>query len=194
MSKGAGAQAGGNSLAMCSPSNPGYPCDGVIGEIMRDATPLYVSDKDRCLPLSLRSGQQVSDWRQIKPLTGWEYINGQRTCDLYPIDANLPSRFNNPLWFKGYGCESPTHPFYVTTTQDYGRFSPNPHTMTQRFHPRTGKFTTIMAAGGMYRNRTLNTSSTKSIVWIENNSLSLPKIVLLKFIIKNQFYLLQLKC
>lgn len=156
--------AGAMDVTRCVPSNPGYACTGVIGEIMRDNSPIQVSEKDKCLPLSLRSGQQVPNWRELKPLTGWEYINGQRTCDLYPIDANLPSRFNNPLWFKGYGCERPTHPFYVTTTADYGRFSPNPHTMFQRFHPRSGKFTKIMSAGGMYRNRTLNTSNTKSIV------------------------------
>jgi len=150
----------------CSPFNPNYSCTGIIGEIMRDHAPYVpLSDKDKCLPPSLRSDQRkAGNWRDLKPLTGWEYIDGERTCDLYPIDEKLPTRFNNPAWFKGYGCEKAVHPFYVTTTQDYGRFSPNPHTMCQRFHPRFGAFTKIMSSGGMYRNRTLNTYNTKSVV------------------------------
>lgn len=36
----------------------------------------------------------------LKPLTGREFVEGKRTCDLYPIHEKLPTRFNNPEWFK----------------------------------------------------------------------------------------------
>jgi len=68
------------------------------------------------------------------------------------------------LFTQGYGCEKPAHPFYVTTTSDYGRFGPNPHTMPQKYHPMESKFTEVLRQTGMYRNRTLNTQNAKTIV------------------------------
>jgi len=30
----------------------------------------------------------------------------QRTSDHYRVDEDLPARFNNPAWFRGYGRDS----------------------------------------------------------------------------------------
>jgi len=145
----------------CSPLLPPYPCIGILEGYPKPYVPL--AEDKKCLPPSLR--EPIPDGeRNQDALTGWEGIEGKRTCDHYPIEENLPCRFNNPDWFKGYGSDRPTHPFYVTTGEDYGRFGPTPHTMTQRYYPRNCGFTNLLGRTGMYRNRTLNTNAHKTKV------------------------------
>lgn len=41
----------------------------------------------------------------------------------YYQTCELPKRFEYPSWFHGYGAhrKPPLHPFYRTTSSDYGR-------------------------------------------------------------------------
>lgn len=45
-----------------------------------------------------------------------------KTSDYYRT-CQLPKRFDYPSWFTGYGNQKqpPDHPFYRTTSSDYGR-------------------------------------------------------------------------
>ncbi|XP_017774913.1 PREDICTED: UPF0691 protein C9orf116 [Nicrophorus vespilloides] len=81
-----------------------------------------------------------------------------RTSDFYKT-CGLPKRFEYPSWFHGYGLQKrpPQHPFYKTTSSDYGRYPPTVHTVPTCFHPNTQEFTTLLAKTGMYRNYSLNT-------------------------------------
>jgi hypothetical protein len=86
-------------MSICQPLLPKYPCRGVIDELPQTGWAPVPLEK-KCKPLSLQSGDPPGDWRDQKPLTGWEFIDKCKTCDYYPIDKNLPSRFNQPAWFK----------------------------------------------------------------------------------------------
>lgn len=46
-----------------------------------------------------------------------------KTSDFYRT-CQLPKRFEYPCWFHGYGIQKqpPEHPFYKTTSSDYGRY------------------------------------------------------------------------
>ncbi|CAG7832690.1 unnamed protein product [Allacma fusca] len=138
--------------SVCQPRIPAYPCKGVISCPSRGW--LDLDEK-----IKAASAASMNSSEDDNPLTGREFTEGKRTCDLYPIAENLPNRFNNPEWFKGYGCEKPAHPFYLTTGVDYGRFPPTAHTMTQVFFPRNNKFTSHLGKTGMFRNRSLNLAS-----------------------------------
>nr|CAD7580358.1 unnamed protein product [Timema californicum] len=85
-------------------------------------------------------------------------VDGTLTSDYYHT-ANLPRRFDHPDWFSGYGCQrsTPPHPFYQTTSQEYGWYPPTVHTVPTTFYPTAHKFSTVLAQGGMYRNYSLNT-------------------------------------
>lgn len=86
-------------MSQCQPLLPKYSCRGVIPS-PREGWDLPVSQEARCKPLSLQSGQDPGKWNEQKNINGWEFIDGCKTCDFYPIDENLPGRFNNPFWFK----------------------------------------------------------------------------------------------
>lgn len=45
-----------------------------------------------------------------------------KTSDYYRT-CKLPKRFEYPSWFYGFGIQKqpPDHPFYRTTTSEYGR-------------------------------------------------------------------------
>lgn len=49
-------------------------------------------------------------------------IDHLKTSDVYRT-CRLPKRFEYPSWFYGYGIQRvpPEHPFYRTTTSEYGR-------------------------------------------------------------------------
>lgn len=57
---------------------------------------LKKSERGKACLASAKEG----DVEETKPLTGREFVEGKKTCDLYPIHVNLPKRFNNPEWFK----------------------------------------------------------------------------------------------
>ncbi|XP_008707694.2 UPF0691 protein C9orf116 homolog isoform X1 [Ursus americanus] len=87
----------------------------------------------------------------------------QRTSDYYRVDEDLPARFNNPAWFRGYGTKQPVS-LYRTSNQAYGSRAPTVHEMPKVFYPNSSKFSRQLAAGGMFRNNTFNVYMEKSIV------------------------------
>lgn len=89
------------SSLSCGPNLPPYPCRGVIKAPRKDLN-LFADPKESFNMNGPAVGQSES---ANKPINGWEFINANKTCDLYPIDSNLPSRFNNPLWFKVRACD-----------------------------------------------------------------------------------------
>ncbi|XP_077630769.1 piercer of microtubule wall 1 protein [Crocuta crocuta] len=87
----------------------------------------------------------------------------QRTSDYYRIDRDLPARFNNPAWFRGYGTKEAVS-VSRTSNQAYGSRAPSVHEMPKVFYPNSDKFSRQLAAGGMFRNNTLNVCVEKSVV------------------------------
>uniref|UniRef100_M3YKU8 Chromosome 9 open reading frame 116 n=1 Tax=Mustela putorius furo TaxID=9669 RepID=M3YKU8_MUSPF len=87
----------------------------------------------------------------------------QKTSDCYRVDDDLPARFNNPAWFRGYGTKRAVS-VYRTSNAVYGSRAPTVHEMPKVFYPNSSKFSRQLAAGGMFRNNTLNVSMEKSIV------------------------------
>ena len=64
--------------------------------------------------------------------------------------------------FLLYSSRDP-HPIFRTSNMTYGSKPPNVHTIQTTFQPRSQKFSTHLAACGMYRNHSLNTDMEKSI-------------------------------
>ncbi|XP_072634644.1 piercer of microtubule wall 1 protein isoform X2 [Canis lupus baileyi] len=68
-----------------------------------------------------------------------------RTSDYYCVDENLPVRFNNPAWFRGYGAP----PSEYSKTTGLGRIGvtvshlPGPRSLS----PCTGPVTKLTGAG-----------------------------------------------
>jgi hypothetical protein len=86
-------------MTKCQPLLPKYPCRGIIDERPEEWKP--IPKEEQCKAKSLRSGgEELGDWQSKKNLNGWEFIEKCKTCDYYPIDAKLPSRFNHPAWFQ----------------------------------------------------------------------------------------------
>ncbi|KAJ8944100.1 hypothetical protein NQ314_009556, partial [Rhamnusium bicolor] len=86
-------------------------------------------------------------------------IENLKTSDFYRT-CKLPKRFEYPSWFYGYGNQRrpPNHPFYRTTSGDYGRHFVRTHN-SQRSHiffPTNQEFSKSLAKTGMYRNYSLN--------------------------------------
>ncbi|XP_056633406.1 piercer of microtubule wall 1 protein [Diorhabda carinulata] len=81
-----------------------------------------------------------------------------RTSDFYKT-CQLPKRFDHPSWFYGYGLQKspPDHPFYRTTSSDYGRYPPTIHTVPTSFYPTCQEFSKALAKAGNYKNYSLNT-------------------------------------
>ncbi|KAG6446466.1 hypothetical protein O3G_MSEX004434 [Manduca sexta] len=81
-----------------------------------------------------------------------------KTSDLF-VTCNLPKRFEHPHWFNGYGCQvSKQHPFYRTSSSDYGWYAPGWHSVPTVYFPKSQRFSNYLAESGMYRNYSLNTS------------------------------------
>ncbi|CAH1644335.1 unnamed protein product [Spodoptera littoralis] len=80
-----------------------------------------------------------------------------KTSDLFTT-CNLPKRFEHPHWFNGYGCQvSKQHPFYRTSSNEYGWYPPGYYSVPSVFFPAGQTFTNKLSAAGMYRNYSLNT-------------------------------------
>ncbi|KAJ7418511.1 hypothetical protein WISP_58866 [Willisornis vidua] len=76
----------------------------------------------------------------------------------------LPGRFLQPAFYRGYGQPAPSHPRYRTTNQTYGSRAPTVHELPTCFHVISHKFSDHLGPSGMYRNNSLNTSLEKSHV------------------------------
>ncbi|XP_036757350.1 piercer of microtubule wall 1 protein [Manis pentadactyla] len=87
----------------------------------------------------------------------------EKTSDYYRVDADLPVRFNNPAWFRGYRTKEPIS-VYRTSNQAYGSRAPSVHEMPKVFYPNSSKFSRQLAAGGMFQNNTFNVHMEKSMV------------------------------
>ncbi|KAM9720704.1 piercer of microtubule wall 1 protein isoform 1-T2 [Dama dama] len=87
----------------------------------------------------------------------------EKTSDYYRVSEDLPARFNNPAWFRGYRTKEPLS-VYRTSNQAYGSRAPTVHEMPKVFYPNSYKFSRQVAAGGMFQNNTLNVYMEKSIV------------------------------
>ncbi|XP_036710505.1 UPF0691 protein C9orf116 homolog isoform X3 [Balaenoptera musculus] len=86
----------------------------------------------------------------------------EKTSDYYRVSEDLPARFNNPAWFRGYRTKEPPS-VYRTSNQAYGSRAPTVHEMPV-FYPNLYKFSRQVAAGGMFQNNTFNVYMEKSIV------------------------------
>ncbi|KAM9069981.1 UPF0691 protein C9orf116 homolog [Sarcophilus harrisii] len=87
----------------------------------------------------------------------------EKTSDYYRVSQNLPARFNNPGWFRGYRIKE-THPVYRTSNQTYGSRAPTVHEMPKSFHTKSHTFSKHYEKCGMYRNNGFNVYTDKSIV------------------------------
>ncbi|XP_004483256.1 piercer of microtubule wall 1 protein [Dasypus novemcinctus] len=87
----------------------------------------------------------------------------EKTSDYYHVREDLPARFNNPGWFRGYRTKEPAS-VYRTSNQAYGGRAPTVHEMPKVFYPTSNKFSQHLAAGGMYRSTAFNVSMDKSVV------------------------------
>ncbi|XP_016066597.1 PREDICTED: UPF0691 protein C9orf116 homolog isoform X2 [Miniopterus natalensis] len=52
----------------------------------------------------------------------------EKTSDYYHVKEDLPVRFNNPAWFRGYRTKEPAS-VYRTSNQTYGSRAPTVHEM-----------------------------------------------------------------
>nr|XP_059869248.1 piercer of microtubule wall 1 protein isoform X2 [Delphinus delphis]XP_060155897.1 piercer of microtubule wall 1 protein isoform X1 [Globicephala melas] len=52
----------------------------------------------------------------------------EKTSDYYRVSEDLPARFNNPAWFRGYRTKEPPS-VYRTSNQAYGSRAPTVHEM-----------------------------------------------------------------
>ncbi|XP_004714578.2 UPF0691 protein C9orf116 homolog [Echinops telfairi] len=95
----------------------------------------------------------------------------EKTCDYYHVSDDLPARFNNPGWFRGYRSQQPVS-VYRTSNQAYGGRAPTVHEMPKVYYPTSGKFSQYLATFGMSRSSTLNVSMDKSIVTGPDNNIT----------------------
>lgn len=86
-----------------------------------------------------------------------------KTSDYYRT-YDIPKRFDNPDWFKGYSQSKPVHPIYRTSNSDYGSRPPSVHTMPTRFAAKSQEFSEQLGSCGMYKNHSLNTAVDSSNV------------------------------
>lgn len=91
-------------MSPCQPLLPKYPCRGVIDDLPDETGWTKPTELEAmCKPRSLQNGQgDPGKWQDQPPLSvgSWEFIDKCRTCDYYPIQQGLASRFNHPAWFK----------------------------------------------------------------------------------------------
>ncbi|XP_042637299.1 UPF0691 protein C9orf116 homolog [Orycteropus afer afer] len=103
-----------------------------------------------------------------KPTEQKAKASPEKTSDYYRVSKDLPVRFNNPAWFRGYRTREPAS-MYRTSNQAYGGHAPTVHEMPKVFYPTSSKFSQGLAAFGMYRNNTLNVCMEKSFVTSPDN-------------------------
>ncbi|KAK7145652.1 hypothetical protein R3I93_013405 [Phoxinus phoxinus] len=84
-----------------------------------------------------------------------------KTSDVYNVDNNLPTRFNNPECFRGYS-QKMSNPLYQTTNQTYGSKKLTVHEMPTIFKGSRRKFSEHLLKSGMYRENGFNTVLDKS--------------------------------
>ncbi|XP_026328820.1 UPF0691 protein C9orf116 isoform X2 [Hyposmocoma kahamanoa] len=78
-----------------------------------------------------------------------------KTSDIYAT-CDLPKRFEHPHWFNGYGCQTNyQHPFYRTSSSEYGWYPPGYHSVPSVFYPQNNEIQMLFQFG-MYRNYALN--------------------------------------
>ncbi|XP_051022982.1 piercer of microtubule wall 1 protein [Acomys russatus] len=87
----------------------------------------------------------------------------EKTSDYYHVSEQLPDRFNNPAWFRGYRTDKAIS-MYSTSNQTYGSRVPTVHEMPKVFYPSSIKFSRQLAACGMFQSNTFNVGLEKSIV------------------------------
>ena len=87
---------------------------------------------------------------------------GAKTSEYYKT-TDVPVRFDNPEWFKGYKTND-QHPLYKTSNCVYGSREPSVHTMPVTFHAKSNTFSGHLGVCGMYRNHSLNCTEDKAIV------------------------------
>ncbi|KAM9642727.1 piercer of microtubule wall 1 protein [Trichechus inunguis] len=95
----------------------------------------------------------------------------EKTSDYYRVSEDLPARFNNPCWFRGYRTKEPGS-MYRTSNQAYGGQSPTVHEMPKVFYPHSSKFSQHLAAFGMYRSNTFNVGMESSFVTGPDNHIT----------------------
>ncbi|XP_028852503.1 piercer of microtubule wall 2 protein [Denticeps clupeoides] len=86
-----------------------------------------------------------------------------KTSDVYRVDGDLPTRFNNPDCFRGYSKKA-VHPMYRTTNQTYGGKKPTVHEMPTSFSGTRRGFSEQLVRGGMYGDHGFNTSLERSAI------------------------------
>jgi len=118
---------------------------------------------EKCVPPGQLQRPTVGESAQ-KSETGPGFVpKGSQTHEYYKTDVDLPMKFDNPEWLRGYGG-IPQHPLYRTSTNDYGKNAPNVHTSQTKFKGKSQEFTNKLALAGMYRDHGLNTSTDKTRV------------------------------
>ncbi|VVC39265.1 Uncharacterised protein family UPF0691 [Cinara cedri] len=80
----------------------------------------------------------------------------EKTSDHYKTH-NLPIRFECP-GLQDYSTtrKIPPNPFYVTTSNDYGLYSPTVHTVRKCYYGKPQRFGQEQFVRGMYRDHSLN--------------------------------------
>ncbi|XP_015989434.2 UPF0691 protein C9orf116 homolog isoform X2 [Rousettus aegyptiacus] len=63
-----------------------------------------------------------------KPVEPAAQVPPEKTSDYYGVAEDLPVRFNNPAWFRGYRTNEPAS-VYRTSNQTYGGRAPTVHEM-----------------------------------------------------------------
>ncbi|KFO21531.1 UPF0691 protein C9orf116 homolog [Fukomys damarensis] len=87
----------------------------------------------------------------------------EKTSDYYRVSENLPVRFNNPGWFRGYRVQQAAS-VYRTSNQVYGSRAPTVHEMPKVFYPNSSKFSRQLWVSGMFQDNTFNVCTERSIV------------------------------
>ncbi|XP_058380438.1 piercer of microtubule wall 1 protein isoform X2 [Diceros bicornis minor] len=63
-----------------------------------------------------------------EPVEAKAKVPPEKTSDYYRVHEDLPVRFNNPAWFRGYRTKEPAS-VYRTSNQAYGGRAPTVHEM-----------------------------------------------------------------
>ncbi|KAM7092434.1 piercer of microtubule wall 1 protein isoform 1-T1 [Molossus nigricans] len=95
----------------------------------------------------------------------------EKTSDYYRVHEDLPVRFNNPAWFRGYRTKEPAS-VYRTSNQVYGSRAPTVHEMPKAFYAKSNTFSRQLAATGMFQNNSFNVFMEKSIVTGPDNHIT----------------------
>ena len=106
-------------------------------------------------PFAAPVGQATSLENPLLRLTEEEY----RTLRRYQEERALPDRFLGQVTAQRkafFAPKVPRNPVFQTTSQEYGKYQPNVHTMPYSYHGINTKFTALKTVQGNYRNHSLN--------------------------------------